>query len=70
MLVYTFVMYANVYEQYVQSFCMLFCICIHYANGHNSDRRDGMKSNMQGIGGGSGDFGGGSGILHILIHYV
>ena len=45
-------------------FCMLFCICIYYANGHNSDRRDGMKSNMQGIGGGSGDFGGGSGTAY------
>ena len=51
-------------------FCMLFCICTYYANGHNSDRRDGMKSNMQGIGGGSGDFGSGSGTIYTLYMIV
>ena len=51
----------------------LTCICIYIANGHNSDQRDGMKSNMQGIGGGSGDFGGGSGTiytLYVIVLYV
>lgn len=40
------------------------CVCTYIADGHISDHRDGMKSNMQGIGGGSGDFGGGSGTLY------